>query len=71
MRVGDRPIWRFVRGSLIHELLRDDGVSGGGRVGEMEDEREVQRVGPDGQGFVQDAVGPDAFEVDSADPGAP
>jgi hypothetical protein len=46
------------------------GVGVGHRVGvvDVEDQGQMERVGAGGQGFVQDAVAPDAFEGDAVRP---
>ena len=52
---------------VAEQVLGDGGIAGGGVVGDAEDQRQVQRVGAGGEGFVEDAVGADP--VDAA-PGA-
>jgi hypothetical protein len=46
------------------QVLGDGGVSGGGAVGDSEDQRQVKRVRPSGETFVEDAVL--AYPVDTA-----
>jgi hypothetical protein len=50
---------------VVEQVLGDGRVAARGGVGQVEDQGEVQRVGPGGQCFVQDPVAADAFEVDA------
>ena len=50
---------------LVEQVLGDGRIAARGGVGQVEDQGEVQRVGADGQRFVQYPVAADAFEVDA------
>lgn len=51
---------------LIGDALSDRRVAAGGAVRKVEQEGEVEGVVPNSEGFVEDAVGADALEVDAA-----